>query len=367
MPLLDPCFDLLLRERYPEGVGFVVNGAALAGQRRPESERAPLEIRIGRRRKPSAVGYLVRDSLPLGEEERGVAVSTLGKVIRRGWDWLGISAATPEIISGAIEAPALAECLTLNKADFIRTGPRGATYLTFRKAIQEAVSRQLAEWGDARDKVAEARRRVTRPIERDLENVLIDLADDFPLLGSLVERRVGGQRRLPIGQPASDGRELVAASIVTRTLVSGEGVEEAAELEIGPTSGSPTVAAIATSTAMAESPAPDSKTSPDTNLLSGTTTARRPARYGLSIQIETRSDDSEMARLVESTVWVNDSHPAYRRAVASRCEGYHVALSVAMALAPLAVEPADHHAFVSAFLARWGAALGSGRKRPTRP
>jgi hypothetical protein len=42
--------------------------------------------------------------------------------------------------------------------------------------------------------------------------------------------------------------------------------------------------------------------------------------------------------LVESRVWVNEAHPAYRRAVASRSEGYHLALAVALALAPLAVE-----------------------------
>jgi len=84
---------------------------------------------------------------------------------------------------------------------------------------------------------------------------------------------------------------------------------------------------------------------------------RRPARYGLSIQFESRSDDSELARLVETTVWINEAHPAYRRAMASRSEGYHIALATAMALAPLAVEPAKEHAFLTTFLAAWGAAL----------
>ena len=64
-------------------------------------------------------------------------------------------------------------------------------------------------------------------------------------------------------------------------------------------------------------------------------------------------------------MWVNDAHPAYRRAVASRSEGYHVALATALALAPLAVEPAKEHAFVTAFLASWGAALDR-RKGPRR-
>jgi hypothetical protein len=92
---------------------------------------------------------------------------------------------------------------------------------------------------------------------------------------------------------------------------------------------------------------------------------RRPARYGLTIQFEDRPDDLELGRLIESTVWVNEGHPAYRRAAASRSEGYHVAVAVAMALAPLAVDSAKEHGFVTAFLARWGAAVErrTGRRR----
>jgi hypothetical protein len=67
---------------------------------------------------------------------------------------------------------------------------------------------------------------------------------------------------------------------------------------------------------------------------------------------------------MESTVWVNRAHPAYRRALASRSIGYHIALSVAMSLAPLAVEAAEQNGFVNAFLSRWGQALDkpTGRK-----
>src|SRR5206468_510500 len=92
---------------------------------------------------------------------------------------------------------------------------------------------------------------------------------------------------------------------------------------------------------------------------------RKPARYALTIQFATRAGEHEMARLVESTVWVNDAHPTYRRAAASRSEGYHLALCVAMALAPLAVEAPNERAFVVAFMERWGEALeaGSGRRR----
>jgi hypothetical protein len=72
--------------------------------------------------------------------------------------------------------------------------------------------------------------------------------------------------------------------------------------------------------------------------------------------------------LVESTVWVNEAHPAYARALASRSEGYHLALSVGMALAPLAVDAAEIHGFVTEFLALWGetAELKPARKRRRR-
>ncbi|MBI4409201.1 MAG: hypothetical protein HY561_05805 [Gemmatimonadetes bacterium] len=63
-------------------------------------------IRVGRKRKPSAVGWLERVDRPLDEEARGVAIGTLGKVIKRGWDWLGLTPAAPEHVGGLIEAPA---------------------------------------------------------------------------------------------------------------------------------------------------------------------------------------------------------------------------------------------------------------------
>ena len=84
------------------------------------------------------------------------------------------------------------------------------------------------------------------------------------------------------------------------------------------------------------------------------------ARYGLSLRFERREDD-ELGRLVESTIWVNEAHPAYERAQVSRSMGYHVALAVALALAPPAVAPSDEHAFLTRFLAEWGSLAGARR------
>jgi len=74
-----------------------------------------------------------------------------------------------------------------------------------------------------------------------------------------------------------------------------------------------------------------------------------------------------MRTRVDSTIWINDAHPAFARAMASRSLGYHTALTVALALAPLAVEARGKHAFITQFLAHWGSApaatRATGRRR----
>jgi hypothetical protein len=364
-PLFDHRLEEMLAPIYRHRIAFVVNGWEVAPAPVTASEQAALSVRLMRKRKASAAGWLARETTPLPEDRQGIAISTYGKVIKRGWDWIGVTPANPDRVHGLIEAPALAECLTLNKGDFIRSGARGATYLAYRRAIQEVVTRQLGEWGDARDAEAHERRRAARPVERDLEAVLVDLADDFPMLASLVEQRLGGQRKLPIGRPGAitDASAFLAASLGTavETPATTAGAEEPSGRRLEDSA----VEVVPPSESRRE-PAPAESMPNDTTTLPAARGPRRPARYGLTIQFDTRPDDTELARLVDTTVWVNDAHPAYRRAAASRSEGYHLALSVAMALAPLTAEAAGQHDFVTAFLSRWGRAVEKprpGRRR----
>lgn len=347
-PLLDPSFDAILGPRYPDGVELRVNGRPLP-RGADEAGRVPIAIHLPRKRKPAGSGYLLRAAEPLPEAARGVAVATLGKVIRRGWDWLGLAPTTPDCISGVIEIPALAESLTLNKADFLRTGARGIAYLAYRKAVQQAVAAQLQAWGESRDDGESARRRAARPLERDLESVLVGLAEEFPALQPLVEQRAGGQKRLPTGTPAD------------RPTSGGFGLAVQPQVEAADGSGTLRDSADVEDARPEEPPQPVPPSS--VAHLGGSRGPRRPVRYGLAIQFEERADSADLGRLVGTTAYINTAHPAYRRAVASRSDGYHVALCVAMALAPLAVEPAGAHGFVAAFLRCWGEALSLDRRR----
>jgi hypothetical protein len=347
-PLFDPAFDEILHAHYPHGVAFSIGGATLERQPLADDVRSPLVLRLARKRKPAGAGWIAREPVNLPDDRRGLAISTYGKVIKRGWDWLGINPAAAERTTGMIETPALAAALTLNKTDFIRSGPRGALYLAYRKAIQEAVAQQLAQWGDEESADTAAHRRVARPIERDMEEVLADLADDFPLLAMLVERRAGGRKRFPSGNGTSAARDTLDMFAPPR------------EME-APTTEAPSQEPAAMS--VHEAPPREQPAEGDVSS-TGRRGPARPARLGLTIQFESRPDDSELGRLVESTVWVNDAHPAYRRAAASRSEGYHIALAVAMALASVATDPLHEHEFVLEFLSRWGETRAPRRRRP---
>lgn len=362
-PLLDAAFESVLRRPYPHGVRFEINGQPLPPHPAQGSDTAAVSIRLGRRRTPSAVGWLRRHA---SAEHDGIAISTFGKVIKRGWDWLGLAPAAHARVSGLIEAPELAASLTLSKNDFVRTGQRGAIYLVYRKAIQEVVARQLTTWGDARD--PDDRPRSVR-LERDLERVLEDLADDFPLLRSLVDRRSGGQKRLPM---PGRGRDLVDAPLFA--LVAAADAAETEPPQPPPASPEPDAAPpddvertaepddVPADIPGAEHHESSTRTEVPSSGLTGATVPgrRRAARYGLTVQLASWPEDPELGRLVDSTVWINQAHPAYERAARSRAMAYHTALTVALALAPLAADRADEHAFVTTFLAQWGAA----RTRP---
>jgi hypothetical protein len=218
--------------------------------------------------------------------------------------------------------------------------------------------------------------RSSRTLERDLERVLEHLTDDFPLLRSLVDRRAGGQKRLPM---PGKGDERVHAPLIASVPAGhesgdlGNGSLSAESAAGQPRQGasspqpeSPTPSPLEAPPSgdqvppARESPAPgDGQSHADVAAAAGTLDTivgrRRPARCGLLVRFESRPEDLELARLVDATIWINDAHPAFSRAVASRSLGYHTALAVALALAPLAVEARDEHTFITHFLAHWAA------------
>ena len=206
----------------------------------------------------------------------------------------------------------------------------------------------------------------------------MDLAEDYPALTALVERRAGGQRRLPTGDgsgspvAARPGSRLGRRARQRRQRREGSRIARRRKHPRRSTERmvrSPRITRLRLPPATPLEPpagesrrrrAPHALLDPPAGRDKG---PRRPTRYGLSIDFKELPDSPELGRLEESTVWVNTAHPAYGRAVASRSEGYHVALTVGLALASLAAEPGKSQDFLNEFLARWGEALGRDRRR----
>ena len=89
-PLLDSTFSKILTAHYPQGVEFVINGQVLMPQNFEAPVTAPLEIRMLRKRKPSALGYLVRTDHPLPEDLQGLAISTFARELEARFAAIGL-------------------------------------------------------------------------------------------------------------------------------------------------------------------------------------------------------------------------------------------------------------------------------------
>lgn len=330
-PLLDPDFmEKILRYVYEDGVALFVDGRRLElSEDRPEQRL--FFVRRGKRQRPAAVGFLKRVVEDLPREERGLAISTYGKVIKRGWEWLGLSPLNPDRLTGVVEVPELAEILTTNKADFLRDSTSLSRYYRYRKAIQRAIRpvlRGLGELeeerrpGGAGDDASEGRE---RSLAEEMEGVLEELLGEFPELGLA---GFGGRSSVDDGRSGADGSRSSAddgrgpgTASRDRALVHGAGNGAGGAVEGARNGGG-------------QGPS---------------------ARRGdpISIEFEDRPERAELAWLEDGTVCVNRGHPAYARATQEDAEDYHVALAVAWALSSCLDRGHSPQAFVSRFLWSW--------------
>jgi hypothetical protein len=336
-PILDREFmDNILRRIYRSGVSFSVNGAAV--ELPPDAARAKSKrffVRLGKKGTPVGVGFLRKGDADLAEGQWGLAVSTYGKVIKRGWDWTGIAPRHPMQLSGLVEVPVLSEILTLNKADFLKDAPSLQKYYRYRKAIQEAVEPILRQMGEARlDR--ERVERDMRPLEKVIERVLQGLIDDFPELSPLLGRR-------PKGQPIK-GVIGVAGDPPVGSVVEG------VEMMTGPRGGGGEGDGIETAPGTLPGQRID-PTLPPT--MPGHEHEGRRRRPGIMIGFDERQESEELGWLTENTIWVNTAHPTYQAVADSETETYHVVVAVAWVLSGFLQDERSPQAFISRFLSSW--------------
>ncbi len=330
--LLDPDISRYLFLYYPGGVRFVVEDEPLVLPVPPSAETLAAEVRRGRR-KPLGMVRLRAGSEPVPEDRRGLAISVLGKVVKRGWEWLGLAPEHPELVSGLVEVPSLVAILTTNKADFLRDPASLQRFYGARKQVQEAVGALLAELGELPGR--RPRPRDLRPVERELGRVLDRLLEGFPELEPLLERRRGWEEATGLVEEGGEagagepGREPRQPALPGLEPGQGEGPEP------GPAEAVETAEADGAGGAPGDRPV-------------------RRRRPGLRLAwVDEPSRREEMSWLEGGVLALNRAHPAHRRARGPSAERLWVVTAIATVLAAELGPGHDPLRFVSTFLAAW--------------
>ena len=338
-PLLnDKIYSELLRWFYKKPVNFFVNNEPI---RLPEADQPALQnwfkVSLGPARHPAGIGFLARTETPgnwlenfLGKKiiaaslPAGLYISTFGKIIKGGWEWLGLIPRNADKLSGIVEIPALSEILTTNKNDFLTDAVALKKYYKFRKAVQEAVLPILQSLGEDRAEPALEPAKLIKPLSRIISGALNNLLPDFPELEGLINAK-----RAPalgkIEEPES----------ASKTLSGYEKRDKDKDTDVVKhRKNSPAPAGIADKTK---------------------TQAIRAKTSGLKITLNDITDAPDMilGRIIDDALTVNTQHPAWLKAKQQGLEEYHILVVVAAVLSQFLENQKSPQEFLNRFLQAW--------------
>lgn len=323
-PLLNgKIYGELLRYFYKKPVNFFINNEPL---RLPESGQEAFqhwfEVKVGPTRHPAGLGFLAKTEIPgnwlenfLGRKiiatslPAGLYISTFGKIIKGGWEWLGLIPKNAANLSGVVEIPALSAILTTNKNDFLTDSASLKKYYKFRKAVQEAVLPILQRLGEDRGTDSLAPEKLIKPLSRVISGALNSLLPDFPELEGLI----GAKRASALGKKEEpEVRGKILSGRQKRSETSGEQRRTAENAAPGKEDNFPPFG-IADKTKKREIRAKES---------------------GLKIALGDIDDSPDiiLGRIIEDELTINTLHPAWLKAKGQGLEEYHILVAVAAVL-----------------------------------
>jgi len=310
-PLLEPMMrqQYIFQGVYPSGIEFHVGGVrleprAMLGGAAIESS-AYRDIYAPRGKKVIGRAFFALAKRPLPERMRGVALATMGKVIR--YDSMGMNPRSADRLTGWAEVPGLVEYLTTNKLDFIDHGAPGARYRQLRTQVQKQYAAWLAELGENID-AAEAKR-----APKALERELADIAKVLPELNYLFGHRERTQ--VPAPSPAGVGTaEEVQGTLLTEGTTDVPVTNPGGDFPPGP---GPDEGFHLEEVANGDVP---------------TTARSRTSRRGPRVQLVHEPTRNQMSWLDADSVFVNTAHSSYIRAYREGNSKYHQRVAALVAL-----------------------------------
>ncbi|MDP3696834.1 MAG: ATP-binding protein [Candidatus Taylorbacteria bacterium] len=331
----DKLQEQILRYVYKKPIEFVVNGELLTLSETEQRTDRDFKVYWGKSKKPIGAGFLTKNVLNQSwlkkltdqkQEENslapGLSISTFGKIIKSGWEWLGILPKNHGLLNGVVEIPALSMLLTTNKNDFLTDSTHLKQYYKIRKSIQEAVLPILKSLGEYEEMVSTPPDKKIKPLTKQIENALGNLTEEFPELIPLL-----GSRR-KIGASIKDDR-------------------------VQTTQQPPTPANVPMLNETVQ-------TKPTTDKISQKITKNKNARArirkpGLTIILEELKDaPKSLGRIVEDTVSINTLHPAWPKALQYNQQEYHILLTVGLVLSEFLAPDKHPQKFLEDLLASWG-------------
>ena len=335
-PLLHNKFREVLKYIYEKEIHFWVNDRIVQLPKAIEGIQNKPFIVKGGRGKLIGIGFLGKSKEALPEGQRGLAISTYGKVIKRGWDWIGISPRNPANLTGIVEVPLVVEILTTNKADFLQDINSKQKYYRYRKAIQKSIEPVLRELGEINTSRERPERKI-EPLEKEIDRVLEKVLDDFPELNPLLGKRRKGEKVdgvIPDSQYSPVGKGVDGVDTMTGTK-GGSGEGAGIEATEGENQGERI----------------EQKLEPTEP---GRIHIGRKKRPGLMIGFDDDPNREDLGWLLNNTIWINEGHPAYKKAKNSGAENYHIVFSIAWVLSNYLEESKSPQIFIGRFLSSWG-------------
>lgn len=315
-PLLHPIFfDSILKYVYKKQIEFFVNNEKIEIENPNLKETSrTFKITLGKgEKKLAGFGYLIKLDENSSLKNFGISISTYGKVIKQGWDWLGIFPRLAFQIYGLIEIPALSEILTTNKNDFLKDASSLKKYYRYRKAIQEAILPILSEFGEEIFSFEKDFKKL-KPLEKEIERMLEDVLENFPELTSLV-----GIKKNKKGSALKLEGPLV--SFIEKETKEQENIKTLKQENI--------------------------------KALKQENKYKKKKAPALAIGFEENPSKINLARMIENTIWINTNHPAYQKAKQENLEPYHIFLSIAWTLSHFIEENRSPQEFISQFFISW--------------